>query len=541
MDEPAMILRRAAVAALGLSVALAQLAWLRAILAGIGWGPATLALMLCAIVVAPCLGLAAANAAAGFLIRMLAHDPPAAVLAGLWSDEDAVTTPTAILMRVDGQELGPVLETIERLLDGLDASRWGDRFQAFVLSETPDGPTAEAERLAVSERPRIGYRRRPAGRAGRPVSLVAFLDELEGFEFAVVLGAGSTITAETVLRLVRILQARRDLGIVQHLWVGLPAALPFARLLQFGGRARQRIWATGQGWWQGDAGVYCGHHAALRIAAFREGAGAAVVRAGTAVPAHPQVDASYLRAAHWGVMVWPDSRGAYELSPSTIVAFEQRDADRLRSIWPYRDLLVRRGLLPMGRWQLWQAVMPFALAPCCLAGAALAAALAWRGVSAPGALGLLYVAALTVHAPTWLGYAELLVRPRARARYGGASALWKAIAAQTAFALLLAPVTAASRSLALLTGGHSSLPPGRDPQRVGIVEAALRFLPHTVLGVLLGAGFAHAGWSTVFVAPFLAGLPLAIPFAVLTASPGLGRLLARRAIAAMPEERADPS
>ena len=537
MDEARIFLRRAAVAACGIAVALAELAWLRAVLAAVGWGPATLALMACGIAVAPWLGLSAANGAAGFLVRMLARDPPAAVLPGLWSDEDSVTTPTAILVTVRGEALAPILENLERLLAGLDATRWGDRFAAFVLSDTPAGPAVEAERLAVAAHPRIGYRRREAG-GDMAGGILAFLDRLEGFEFAVALDADSVIAAEAVLRLVRILQARRDLAIVQHLAVGTPAELPFARLLQFGERARGRVWATGEAWWQGDAGPCWGHHAALRIAPLREHARLRAPADGSPILAHALVEAALVRAAHWGVMVWPDSRGAYEASPPNLVAFERREAWRQRGTWPYRSLIPGPGLLPMGRWQLLQAMLPFVGAPIYVLIACLAAWLTWRGASAPGAVGLLYAWALTVHAPKVLGYAELLLRPKALARYGGASALWRSIAVETVFALLLGAIEPVSGMLAMLAGGRGWASPRRDPVRVGIAEATLRFLPHTLLGVLLWAGFLRAGWSAALVAPFIAGLPLAIPFAVLTASPGLGRWLARRGIAAMPEEPA---
>ena len=537
MDEARIFLRRAAVAACGIAVALAELTWLRAVLAAIGWGPATLALMACGIAVAPWLGLSAANGAAGFLVRMLARDPPAAVLPGLWSDEDSVTTPTAILVTVRGEALATILENLERLLAGLDATRWGDRFAAFVLSDTPAGPAVEAERLAVAAHPRIGYRRREAG-GDMACGILAFLDRLEGFEFAVALDADSVIAAEAVLRLVRILQARRDLAIVQHLAVGTPAELPFARLLQFGERARGRVWATGEAWWQGDAGPCWGHHAALRIAPLREHARLRAPADGSPILAHALVEAALVRAAHWGVMVWPDSRGAYEASPPNLVAFERREAWRQRGTWPYRSLIPGPGLLPMGRWQLLQAMLPFVGAPIYVLIACLAAWLTWRGASAPGAVGLLYAWALTVHAPKVLGYAELLLRPKALARYGGASALWRSIAVETVFALLLGAIEPVSGMLAMLAGGRGWASPRRDPVRVGIAEATLRFLPHTLLGVLLWAGFLRAGWSAALVAPFIAGLPLAIPFAVLTASPGLGRWLARRGIAAMPEEPA---
>lgn len=538
MEEARLFLRRLAVAVLAIAVALAELAWLHAILAGIGWGPATLALLFCGIAVAPSLGLAAADGVVGFLLRMLAHDPPAAVLPGLWSDQDNVTTPTAILVAVRGEPLEPILENLETLLAGLDASRWGDRFAAFVLSETPlptetrDGPALEAERLAVAAHPRIGYRRREGH--GDAAGILGFLDGLDGFEFAVVLDANSVMAAESVLRLVRILQARRDLGIVQHLAAGLPATLPFPRLVQFGERAAMRIRATGQAWWQGDAGPYWGHNAALRIAPLREH-GRAQRLADGAVLACDAVSAALLRAAHWGVMVWPDSRGSYEASPPHILAFERREALRRRRAWPYRRLILGRGLLPMGRWQLLQVLWPALVAPLQAALAIFAAWLAWRGASAPGAVGLLYVAWFTLHAPKLLGYAELLLRPRARARYGGTAALWRSLAVETVFALLFEAIEPVSRTMAMVLGGAASR---RESQHLGVAEGVLRFLPHTVLGVLLWAGFLRAGWTALLVAPFIAGLPLAVPFALLTARPRFGPWLAKFGSAAMPEERA---
>lgn len=533
-----MFLRRLAVAACGIAVALAELAWLRAILAAIGWGPATLALMVCGVAVAPWLGLCAANGVAGFLVRMLARDPPGYVLPGLWSDEDRVTARSAILLAVRAEPLGPILENLERLLAGLDASRWGDRFAAFVLSDTPGGEAAEAERLAVAAHPRVGYRRREDNQGYKAGNILSFLDALEGFEFAIVLDADSVMTPDSVLRLVRILQARRDVAIVQHLTVGLPAASPFPRLFQFGMRAGMRTWATGQAWWQGDAGPYWGHNAALRIAPFREHARLPTLPDGSAFLSHDQVEAALLRAAHWGVVVWPDARGSYEANPPDILAFEQRDARWQRGNWQYRHLILRRGFLAMGRWQLLQAMLLFAGAPFYLAIACLAAWLAWRGADAPGAIGLLYVWALTIYAPKLLGYLELMLRPRARARYGGMAALGRSIAAETVFTLLLDAIAPLSKTLALVSGGQGWAAQRRDPRRMGLAQALLRFLPHTALGVVLGAGFAHAGWRALAVAPFIAGLPLAVPFAVLTASPGVGSWLARRGIAATPEERA---
>lgn len=511
-----MLLRRVAVLACALAVALVELVWLGDILGTVGWGPAAVAILLCAIPFALAAGLATANGLAGFLVRMLARDPPGFVLPGLWSDEDEVVAPTAILLTLDGEPAEPALAGLEALLAGLDASRWGEKFAAFVLSAAPPGPLAEAERIAVAAHPRIGYLHGEGG------GLAGFLATREGFEFAVLLDAASLMLPEAVLRLVRILQARRDLAVVQHLAAGLPSDVPFPRLAQFGERAEARIAATGGAWWQGDAGAFRGTNAAVRLAALRGQPWLA--------PACGPAQAALLRAAQWGVMVWPDSRGSFIASPADIRAWEARDRRRFRALWAHRGLVFRRGLLLLGRARVAAGLAPALAPPLYVAIAALSAWLAWQGVSAPGAWVLFYAWGLTLHAPKFLGYAEWLLRPRARARYGGAARLWRSIAVETGFAVAMGAIRPVSRTIALVSGGS-----GAPPRPMGFASA-LRYLPHTVLGVVLAAGFAQAGWWAIFVAPPLAALVLAVPFAWVTTRPYVGRALVRTGIAAMPEE-----
>ncbi len=87
-------------------------------------------------------------------------------------------------------------------------------------------------------------------------------------DFAVTLDADSFMTAEAILRLVRIMQADPRLGILQALIVGLPSTSAFARLFQFGMRLGMRSYTIGSAWWQGDCGPYWGHNAVLRLEPF---------------------------------------------------------------------------------------------------------------------------------------------------------------------------------------------------------------------------------------------------------------------------------
>ena len=60
------------------------------------------------------------------------------------------------------------------------------------------------------------------------------------YDFAVVLDANSLMTADSVLRLVRIMQANPRLGILQSLVTGMPSTSAFARIFQFGMRLGMR-------------------------------------------------------------------------------------------------------------------------------------------------------------------------------------------------------------------------------------------------------------------------------------------------------------
>ena len=88
------------------------------------------------------------------------------------------------------------------------------------------------------------------------------------YELAVTLDADSFQTADSILRMVRIMQIDPKLGILQSLVVGMPSTSAFARIFQFGMRLGMRSYTLGSAWWQGDCGPYWGHNAVIRLAPF---------------------------------------------------------------------------------------------------------------------------------------------------------------------------------------------------------------------------------------------------------------------------------
>ena len=413
-------------AATGLGTLLIQ------VLAPGGWTLAKLVMMAAFAGAAPWTGLCLANGLIGFVILLACRNPVQAVFPVVEIAAEVPPVPrTAIAMTVREEDMRRVLPPLRRMLRDLDLAGYGDSFAVFVLSDTRNGPAADAEAQAVAtfraedrEPARIHYRRRATNTGFKAGNVMEFLEHhAEGFELMLTLDADSEMSAAAVLRLVRAMLADPTLAIAQHLTVGLPTPSAFPRLFQFGMRAGMRTWATGQAWWQGDEGPYWGHNAVVRIAPFRAHCRMPILPDGQHILSHDQVEAAVLRAAGWGVRVLPDESGSWEANPPALPEFLRRELRWLAGNMQYRHLLRLPGLRPLGRWQLMQAILLFAGTPLYLLfllGAATAAAT--DGTSAfPTAPAV----ALTVgwfgalYAPKLLGYAEVALSPVKRDRYGG--------------------------------------------------------------------------------------------------------------------------
>lgn len=528
-----MLLRRVIFFAIVLGTAAGILALLVTCLAPGGWNLAKILILLCFLVIAPWLGVCVGNALPGFCILMLARDPVRFVLpsaAEIGARE--IIANTALVVTIRNEDIEALLPPMQHLLDQL--APYGDRFTLCVLSDTQDAQLAAAEAEAVARDPRIFYRRRPENIGFKAGNVMEFLDSHgDAYDFAVMLDADSEMSDRAVLTLVRIMQADPTMGIVQHLTVGRPASAAFARLFQFGMRAGMRVWAVGQAWWQGADGPYWGHNAILRVAPFRAHARLKPLANGEAILSHDQVEAARLRHYGWKVCVWASEEGSMEANPPALPEFLARDARWLAGNLQYRHLLFLPGFRAMGRWQLVQAMLMFAGAPCytLLLPLAVLAHLtppAW-------ALALLLLAwLLSVYAPKLAGYCQVLLSRREALRYGGRGRFLLGAVLEFCFSLLLDAVCQPSKSWGMIKLAFGEkpgwAPQNRSDRGVAAHEAIALFWPHTVLGLIVSVLLGPASL------PWTGGLVLAIPFCVLTADPVISAWLRRLGVAATPEE-----
>ena len=267
----------------------------------------------------------------------------------------------------------------------------------------------------------------------------------------------------------------------------------------------------GQAWWQGPCGPFWGHNALVRVAPFRAHCRLDPLPDGTAILSHDHVEAARLHAAGWAVRVWPDDLGSGERHPPDLIALFRRDIRWAEGNLQYRHLLRRAELGRIGRFQMLQAILHYALAPLFFALLPLAAinAATGHGAGTPRGvlLGLVGLSWGTLLLPKLAGYAETLLRRGARGRR---HALLRRMGAEVLLAVLIDPIAMLERSAAvlrLITGYRGGwTPQAREAQGISWAVAARRFGAHTAIGVALLGGFAVAGLFPVLVSlPFTAG------------------------------------
>jgi membrane glycosyltransferase len=501
------------------------------------------------------------NATIGLLIMRFARDPVAAVMpvvARVRGDEP-ITASTAILLCIRNEPSERVVRHLVPTLEGLAARVDTSRFHVYVLSDTSEPAIAAAEdtcfaALAAQWRGRLAitYRRRAVNTGFKAGNIREFCDRWgKDHELAVMLDADSVMTADAVLRLVRLMQADPRLGILQSLVIGMPSTSAFARIFQFGMRLGMRSYTIGSAWWQADCGPYWGHNAAVRLAPFMAHCQLPMLAEGSHVMSHDQVEAVLMRRAGYGVCVLAEEGASFEQNPPTLVEFIRRDLRWCQGNMQYWHFLRLPGLKPVSRYQLMFAILMFLGSPAwigmlLIGSAAVAAAPTWRDFIRPDAGLAIFIAVLVMwFAPKIATVIDVLTRARLRRVFGGGLRFTAGLVTEVTFFLLLAPIMWASHTifLARLLFGRSIGwgAQAREDHEVPWSLAFRHFWPQTLIGLAPVALLAVTVPGAIPYALFIAGGPLvSIPLAVVTASPAVGRALVRVGLGRLPEETAPP-
>jgi membrane glycosyltransferase len=470
---------------------------------------------------------------------------------------------TAIFMTVRNEDPERAVRRLMTVKQSVDATGEGQSFSYFVLSDTNDPAVATAEEQAIAawraadpDRDRITYRRRTDNKGYKAGNVRDFCERWGGdFELMLPLDADSVMSGPAIVRLVRMMQAHPRVGILQSLVVGMPSGSAFARIFQFGMRHGMRSYTMGQAWWVGDCGPFWGHNAVVRIKPFLEQCDLPVLPGdpplGGHVLSHDQVEATFMRRAGYEVRVLPIENDSWEENPPTMLDFAKRDVRWCQGNMQYIKLLDTPALYPMSRFQLVWAILMFVGIPAWTLMIALLPVAAWQAQALADfpvgmAIGL-YVMFFTMYLmPKIAGLIDAILTRGGVHRYGGPVRFAVSAALELVFSFLQGAVSTIRTTIFMigLAFGKSVAWGGQSRDAYGISwrTAITNLWPQTLFGIvvcgsLLMIAPAVFWWSL----PLTAGYLMAIPFAVVTASPALGRAFKRLGICGIPEDFDPPA
>ena len=205
-----------------------------------------------------------------------------------------------------------------------------DKFHLYVLSDSNLPEIAALEERALPLLPTNGAaasRSVPPARDQHRFKAGNFWDFCQRWgdnhELAVTLDTDSFMTAAAIMRMVRIMQADRKLGILQ---VGRRPAIDkrLCAHLPIRHAPRHAILHIGSAWWQADCGPYWAttrRFASRRsrpTARFQNYPARAVARP---LLSHDQIEAALMRRAGYDVRVLPEEDLGWEENPPTLIEF----------------------------------------------------------------------------------------------------------------------------------------------------------------------------------------------------------------------------
>lgn len=473
-------------------------------------------------------------------------------------DADPITTRIAIIMPLRNEDPAPSLRHFQQLQIALDRTPWGGHFDYHVLSDT-DKPEIALEEEAgiahwrhISPDTPLSYRRRTDNAGYKAGNIAEFLDRHgSDYDFFLPLDADSVMGPDAVLRMVRVMQASPEIGILQSLVTGLPSRTFFTRAFQFGMRHGMRSYTLGSAWWLGDCGPNWGHNVLIRTAPFHAHCMLPKLR-GTGplsgyILSHDMLEAALMRRAGYEVRVIAAESDSYEENPPSLADFIRRELRWCNGNMQYLRLLNMKDLQPVSRLQLYLAIQMYAAAPAWIvfiALGALTAIVPTQFEAIPIVAGIAFFTLLMTLSlmPKLMGLAQVLSDGDRAARYGGRGRVIVGGLTEILFSMVTAPIVAFGLTMFMI-GLCFGKRVGWDAQqrsrtRLHWGEATRVLWPQMLAGFVLFAWLSiHAPWSLPFAAPMLIALTAAIPIAVISTLPGLSKLSMSLGLFDIPEDR----
>lgn len=473
---------------------------------------------------------------------------------------------TAVLMPVHNEAPSSVFAGVRAMIQSLTETGNGDKFDFFVLSDTTDPDIWLEEERAWARcatepaGPRLFYRRRPHNSSRKAGNIADFCNRWGSqYAYMVVLDADSLMEGQTLVEMVRRMDADPKMGILQVPPTPVNRMSFFARLQQFAARIYGPIYIQGFVSWAQFDSNYWGHNAIIRVEPFIKHCGLPTLPGkaplGGEILSHDFVEAALMARAGWKVCLAEDLGGSYEECPTTLIDFAKRDERWCQGNMQHIRLVFSEGFRPLSRVHMAMGAMSYLASPLWLLFmilSALAMLIDGDTVTAEeqwvrgGAVIFSLTMALLLLPKVW-GLIALQKQPERIEDHGGWRNVVTSVALETAISTLIAPLMMVFHTRFVLTtlllGKKVQWTAQNRGEGTTDLAAAFRiYWPHTLLGV----GTAWVVWAAapqllLWFSPIIAGLVLSIPLSMLLGDVRLGQRLATNGLLLIPEERQVPA
>ncbi len=500
-------------------------------------------------------------------LRGDAHTISARAVKGHAMNADART---AVIMPICNEDVATVFAGLRATCESLAGTGHGEQFDVFVLSDTGKPDVAAAERsawedlrAALAADPTTAgvevYYRLRTRRTHRKAGNVADFCRRWGkdYRYMVVLDADSVMSGDCLVSMVKLMEAHPTAGIIQTATQAIGHVTLHARAQQFASRVTGRLFTLGMQYWQLGESHYWGHNAIIRVEPFMQHCGLANIpgtggMAGS-IMSHDFVEAALMRRAGYHVWLVSDLNGSYEQQPPDLLSELQRDRRWCQGNLQNSRLVAEPGIHRVHRAMFVIGAMSYLSAPLWLAFLTFGTALwvsgarilpEWHAVPAE-LRGLWLWTLCMLFMPRVLGIVAVFLRGEQKS-FGGAAALLRSAVAETALALVQAPVRMLGHSLFVavaLTGLKLEWKsPPREAAGVTWGDAASRLMPMTAgIGLLAVLVAAFEPGALIWLAPVALPLLLAVPLVVFTSGVGVGTRARANGWLLIPEESWSPA
>ncbi|MCR8915785.1 glucans biosynthesis glucosyltransferase MdoH [Marinobacter panjinensis] len=515
------------------------------------------------------------TAVLGFVLRLVGGDRYS--LLKRYEGEALEATPlarTAIIMPVYHEPVYWTLSGLKAVYRDLERSGHLDQFEFHILSDSRD-PNVWLEEQATWYRlcqelgaeGRLFYRRRRVNLNFKSGNVADFLRRWgRRYRYMVVLDADSLLSADTIVRMVQLMEREPNVGILQTAPSLINGESLFARVQQFSNRLYSALFATGLAAIQMGDAAFWGHNAIIRIKPFMAHCGLRKLRGfglfRGPIMSHDFVEAAYMGRAGYEVWLEPGLSNSFEESPPTLSDELSRDnrwsRGNLQHLW---ILLFGRRLRLAHRMALLNGVMAYMASPLWLGFLILTTVEAvqmtvasidyfpeghqglfplWPEWRPEWALGLALSTLSLLFIPKFLAILDAVIHGTSR-QFGGVVRLFVSVLVEIVVSVLLAPVRMIAHSqyvLGALLNVSLTWAGQNRTQETSWREALVTQFP----GMLVAAGWSAFAWSLdpMF---FLWSLPVAIPLllaaptSVLLSKVSAGQALRKLGMLVIPEER----